>query len=63
MTAEIFREKIEAAIRTDEIVFEKDLIDLLVSLKQHRPELFFMTEQDHVASIAKTVFNVINRLK
>ena len=53
------KQNLEAAIKTDKFILEQTLAKALLNLKQQRPELFYMTQQDQIASIVKLFLTVI----
>ena len=50
------KEKLEAIIYTDRIQLKEVLSQALMNLKQQRPDLFILTGQDQIISLARLFF-------
>ena len=53
------KEKLEATINTDKILLQGVLAQALTNLKQQRPDLFILTSQDQIVSLARLLFGLI----
>lgn len=53
------KEKLEAIINSDKIELQRVLAQALMGLKQKRPDLFLLTGQDQMISLARLIFNLI----
>ena len=53
------KEKLEAFINVDKLLLQQTLSQALSSLKQQRPDLFTLTQQDQMASLIRFFFNQI----
>ena len=53
--------KLETIIYGDKIQLQEILAQALMNLKQRNPELFYMTGQDQIVSLVKTIVSFINR--
>ena len=49
------KEKLEASINTDKSLLQGVLAQALMNLKQQRPDLFILTGQDQIASLARLI--------
>jgi len=55
------REKLEATINIDKIQLNGVLAQALVNLKQQRPDLFTVTGQDQIVSLARLFLGFITQ--
>jgi DNA polymerase III delta prime subunit len=53
------KEKLEAFINVDKLLLQQTLSQALSTLKQQRPDLFVLTQQDQMASLIRFFFNNI----
>ena len=53
------KEKIKAMINTDKILLQNILAQSLMNLKQQRPDLFVLTGQDQLISLARLLFRFL----
>lgn len=55
------KEKLEAIINSNKSQLQGVLAQALVNLKQQRPDLFFLTGQDQMVSLARLFLGFINK--
>ena len=55
------KDKLEALINTDKILLQQVLAQALVNLKQQRPDLFYLTDQDQMISLARLFLTYITK--
>ena len=55
------KEKHEASINTNKTFLQGVLAQALINLKQQRPDLFFLTGQDQIASLARLFLGFITK--
>ena len=53
------KDKLEASINTDKTLLQGVLAQALVNLKQQRPDLFILTGQDQIVSLARIFFRYV----
>ena len=54
------KEKLEAIINTDKNALQGVLAQALVNMKQKRPDLFILTGQDQLVSLARIFLDLIS---
>ena len=55
------KEKLEASINTDKTLLSGVLAQALVNLKQNRPDLFILTGQDQIVSLARLFLGLVTK--
>ena len=55
------KEKLEASINTDKTLLQGVLAQALVNLKQKRPDLFILTGQDQIVSLAQLIWGFVTQ--
>lgn len=55
------KEKLEASIKTDKTLLQGVLAQALVNLKQKRPDLFILTGQDQIVSLAQLIWGFVTQ--
>lgn len=55
------KEKLETIIKSDKILLQQALSRTLLNLKQQRPDLFILTDQDQIVLLTRLILGFITK--